>query len=582
MFVNFINLKFKNLLSYGSNMTEIKFNSGLNQIVGMNGQGKSSILDALSFCLFGQTYRKIKLNELINTKNKKKLYTEVSFSIEDTVFRIVRGLKPDILEIYKNDTLMDSLSSKRLIQEEIDSILSINFNLFKEVICLAINYNKPFLLMPKNDKRNLIENIFQIGIISKMLTEVKNTHKGNEVDYKINKSSVISAKAEVENLTSYVENLEEVKLNFDNNKEDVRSSLELKINECDTQIEKCKSSRIKGNELLKDITLVGRDRLLGEKASIMSDIERCRNEIVKCNKEISLLNDNSTCPFCHSPLDYEHKDSHTNIITEKIDELNDKIVSSSTKVKEVDLSINEETIRENKIDKINKTLYRIDYDEKMKSEELLKLQNEYDENLSKEFDIDVVEYKNKLETKKLEYSNLENIGKDLLDKIELNLKVIEVLSDNGIKAYFYKKFLPNLNLKVNEYLNLFSLPVNLKFDDTMVEVITNAINKRPISYTSFSAGEQKRIDISIMFSLIQIMKDIANWRCNILFLDEVLDSSTDNNGLVKILESLNNLIYNNKNLCIYVISHRMHNEDIFTNKIKIEKENGFSMIKTEV
>jgi DNA repair exonuclease SbcCD ATPase subunit len=582
MFVDFLNLKFKNILSYGKNETVIDFTSGLNQIVGMNGQGKSSILDALSFCLFGQTYRKIKLDELINRKNKKNLLTEVTFVANGDEYRIVRGLKPKVLKVYKNTVEQDELPSTAKTQIEIDNILGIDFALFKEVICLAINYNEPFLILPKNKKRDLVENIFQIGIVSKILAEIKNRQKGVEVDHKLNKSSFLSAESGIESTKKYIHQLETLEENFDKNQERNLKEIQAEIDLCEAQILNCTNGRNKGEELLSTLILAGKDTLINDKAKASAKISEYQNSINKNNRDIALLDDNSTCPHCQSEIDEDHKLKHKEEFEVNNITFGCEIEILKTLIVKLSSDINTETDKENKKRKIETRLLQIDSDLKHNTEKLKSAQDRYKTIGKDKFDTDIESFRKDFSLKEQERDNLKEINTDLLKKIEINTKSIEVLSDNGIKSYLYKKFLPNLNAKINEYINLFALPVSLKFDDMMVESIENMINRKPISYMSFSAGEQKRIDLSIMFSFIQIMKDIANWRCNILFLDEVLDSSTDNDGLQKILESLQNLIYSNPSLCIYVISHRLHSKDLFAKKLRIEKENGFSTVRTDI
>jgi DNA repair exonuclease SbcCD ATPase subunit len=581
MFVDFLNLKFKNILSYGNNLTVVDFSSGLNQIIGMNGQGKSSILDALSFGLFGQPYRKIKLEELINRKNKGNLYTEVEFIANGDTYKIERGIKPKILKIWKNNVEQDELPSTARVQAEINNILAIDYTLFKEVICLAVNYNKPFLLLPKNDKRNLFENIFQISIVSKILAEIKNRQKGIDVDYKLSRTSYNATESEIENLEKYIEKLKSIEKNFNDEKEKKLNAIQKNIDECEKQLVKCCKGRDKGKAIIENLEFLDLKLLIEERHNLSSDII-VDNMKIKNNKEaISLLNDNDNCPNCKSHLTESHKKNHINTYQSEIIEFQDNIKDLESKLIDNKSLIDDENKKKDQLTKVEKVFIKIDADENNYKDKLKSLKEAYTKEACAVYDIDIDSLLGDAEGKKVILETLDTNNKKLLKDIEINNKSIEVLSDNGIKSYLYKKFLPNLNVKINEYLNLFSLPVSLKFDETMVENIQNIINKKQISYGTFSAGEQKRIDLSVMFSFIQIMKDIANWRCNILFLDEVLDSSTDHEGLVQILESLQNLVDKNSNLCVYVISHRLHSKDFFSKKLRIEKSNGFSLIREE-
>ena len=190
MYIKFEELKFKNINSYGNSITSFKLNKGLNCISGSNGQGKSTILDALCYCLYGVPFRKVKIEELINRDNKKQLYTELSFYIEQDLYVIKRGKKPNILTIEQNGSPLDLLSTQKLNQEEIDKLLGLDITLFRQVISLAINYNKPFLSLKVPDKREIMETIFNIKVFGKMLKKVKENNSSIKTEHEINNRTI--------------------------------------------------------------------------------------------------------------------------------------------------------------------------------------------------------------------------------------------------------------------------------------------------------------------------------------------------------------------------------------------------------
>ena len=231
MFVQFNKLRFKNILSYGNNFTEIDFSNGINLIRAPNGSGKSTILDALNFVLFGKPFRNIKLNRLINRINEKNLVTEIEFNIGFDKWKIVRGLKPTVFEIYKNDQVLDKLSSKKLNQAEIDKLLGINQKLFKNIVGVAVTNNKPFLSMPIWEKRELIENIFNIDVLAEMSKEVKRrkTLEQSEEKLKITESSALEK--QINDNKKYITDMTQYIANFNTNNENDKANIVARIDE---------------------------------------------------------------------------------------------------------------------------------------------------------------------------------------------------------------------------------------------------------------------------------------------------------------------------------------------------------------
>jgi len=230
-------------MSYGGNPTVFEFSNGLNLITGANGQGKSCLLDALSFVLYGQPYRKIKKDELINRKNKKKLHTEIEFKIGDNSYKIVRTLAPSHMEITKNGEELQSMSSKKLNQEEIDKIIGVDYNLFRQIISLAINYNKPFLTVSLPEKRDIIENIFNIKIFGEMLKILKRNSSGLKTKNELNDKTIKILENALRTMRTQLNEMEIAKTNFETDKQ--KEILEIKYSQ--------KRSIIRNNKYNKNI-----------------------------------------------------------------------------------------------------------------------------------------------------------------------------------------------------------------------------------------------------------------------------------------------------------------------------------------
>lgn len=583
MFVDFLELKYKNFLSFGSNLTVIKFEEGFNLITGKNGGGKSGgLLDPLSFCIFGKPYRKIKIRELVNRTNRKKLYTECIFKINDDVFKIVRTQLPDSIELFKNDQPFQLESSKRLIQDEIDKIIGIDYNMFKQIIALAINYNKPFLEMQQNEKREIIESITNVKILGEMLKLSKINISSLKTQVDLNKTTI---KLFEENLFSTNQRINELTLakqNFDSNKQDDLNKILQKINNQTielnkiqtilTNLEKNKKNIIEFKKELKEL-----NKKLNE---INKEINVDKYKIENSNKSISFLEQNNICEVCNSELTEEHKTKEKNRLNEIINEcknkieLNNKIKKDLTK--EID-NINLEIENQNKII----------LDIKKYNEQIKWLKEEIKNNIEREneiklrkFDVDLNSLQKEFDKKSDEYLEIFNKNEEKVKELHNYEVVSTILSDNGIKAYFFRKIIPILNSKINEYLKKSGLSIRFEINEFLEDKIFCLDSRgQEISYFSNSEGEKKRIDISIMLAFIDITKIICNWDCSLLIMDEIFDSKLDEDGLDFIILSIKNLISNNNKLKVFVISHILKDFEVFDRHYRVSKASGFSRIE---
>lgn len=252
MYIQFIKFKYRNVNSYGNNITEFDLNKGLNHIAGLNGKGKSTILDVLCFCLFGKPFRKIKIKDLINRENKKKLYTEIIFKINTDIYSIIRELKPDKIQVIKNGEAFELLPAKALTQDEINSLLGIDITLFRQVISLAINYNKPFLALGSPEKRNIVETIFNITVFGQMLKAVKTENTNNKTEQAINKKSIQILKDVLIELSSQLKDYKSKKKNFEKDKQIQLEAINTKIDNTNVHIQTLEKEMLENNILISN------------------------------------------------------------------------------------------------------------------------------------------------------------------------------------------------------------------------------------------------------------------------------------------------------------------------------------------
>lgn len=583
MFVQFNKLRFKNILSYGNNFTEIDFSNGINLIRAPNGSGKSTILDALNFVLFGKPFRNIKLNRLINRINEKNLVTEIEFNIGFDKWKIVRGLKPTIFEIYKNDQVLDKLSSKKLNQAEIDKLLGINQKLFKNIVGVAVTNNKPFLSMPIWEKRELIENIFNIDVLAEMSKEVKRrkTLEQSEEKLKITESSALEK--QINDNKKYITDMTQYIANFNTNNENDKATVISRIDELKNIISKNqKNIKVATDKIieLQEKTKVEPDTNAYSKT--IKSLGISENEKKRIQKTLDQLKDNPLCPMCGSELSGEHAKKHIKELTEEIDRLTNTVIPKLKSEEDAYKALKKE---------YDANIAMIRNIEMRKSQEELSLKNsngeinqcnkKLEEIDKRQCPFNLDEYKEKVKTLNEQLDELKKVIKGLTHQIEIDKELIDILGDDGIKVYFFRKLIPILNQNINSYLKKFELPICLEFDEQMQETIING--RSDMEYDQFSGGEKTRIDMSVLLSFFNISRIISNWSCNLLFIDEILDGGIDKNGIEQFLATLYNIVSDNeKKLGIYLVSHKIDDVKIEINKtIEIKKKGLFSELEVK-
>jgi len=568
--IQFKTIRWKNFLSTGNQFLEIKLNrSPTTLIVGENGAGKSTILDALCFALFGKPFRNINKPQLTNSINNKQTLVELEFSIGSKEYFIRRGIKPNTFELFLNNELINQDAAVKDYQKYLeDQILKLNFKSFTQIVILGSASFTPFMQLPQGHRREIIEDILDIQIFSVMndilkdkLLQIKEEIKTLEANIELNKH-----KATLQQ--EFIKQLEEAKKKQEDN---------VKIRIDDSKIEIAiflKEVEVK-QEVLDQLKLSIQDENEQEikQDQYIDNLRKLQELIKSAQKNLEFYHKNETCPTCSQNLDENHKTHVININSSKIDETNLEINNLMTGLKLVESRISD-------IQKIKKNINEI-------STEIIKLNNEiigaqsYIKKLTKEIEDDTAD----INSISVEKAKLKNLAKDIVslskDKTTLSEDkhyheiAASMLKDTGIKTKIIKQYLPVINKLVNKYLAAMDFFCHFELDDSFNETIKSR-HRDAFSYASFSEGEKQRIDLALLFTWRTIAKMKNSVSTNLLLLDEVFDSSLDANGTDYVMQLLNTV---GGETNVFVISHKGDQLfDKFRSVIKFEKHQNYSRI----
>jgi DNA repair exonuclease SbcCD ATPase subunit len=568
--LTFKTLRYKNFLSSGNQFTEISLNKTPSTlIIGSNGAGKSTLLDALTFGLFNKPFRKITKNQLINTTNEKDCVVEIEFSIGKDDWKIIRGIKPSIFEIYKRKTLLDQAASANDQQKWLEqSVLKLNYKSFTQIVVLGSSSFVPFMQLSSQHRREVVEDLLDIKVFSSMndvakikIKEIKDDIK--EIGYKKE-----NLEDKIESQKLFIQEIEKLKDRDIQDKRNKISSLEEDIDSNTLKNHIVEQEVLKNTKKLEELSYT--EDKLKKLEGLNIKLEQKISSVISDHK---FFKKNSVCPTCTQTIEEEFR-------LNKIDEIENKAKEIKRGQQELQQSIEEET-------QIHKQFLKI-------SKEVLELNNEITFNNVKisEFRKQIKELESEIqglatqsedrntESAKLAsyQETLENLLKDLsLKKEELsNYEFIHMLlKDDGAKTKIIKKYLPIINHTLNKYLEMLEFSVNFTLDEEFNEKALNPIYE-DFSYESFSEGEKMRIDLAILFTWREVAKLKNSINTNLLILDEVFDSSLDDYGtdfFTRIIK------YQIKKSNVFVISHKRDELlDKFDNTLTFEKKKGFSVM----
>ena len=555
-------VRFKNFLASGNRFIEVKLDKEpMMLIVGKNGAGKSTLIDAITFSLFGKPFKKVNKGQLMNTVNEKELMTEIEFSVGKSEWKIRRGIKPAVFEIYHNGKVKNQDAKSTDYQKYLEEkVLKLNFKSFTQIVVLGSASFVPFMQLTANDRRIIIEDILDIGIFSIMKNLVKdrtNTLKEelSDLEFKI---KLLQEKIILEE--KYIKDLKY------NSEKKRKSDLE-KIKETEKLIIKLNDEIEDHKDMVLSLinSIIDKSSMFKKNKELDSYKLQINKNLKKLNKENIFFEDNENCPTCEQDINEEFKNNKLKQILKDINEMNGGLDKLNEEIEKVDERIDEIMVCNETIQKEENIIRLKNSDIQAHNSFITKLHEE----LQEDVDAKVISKKNIFENELQEHKDerLQYIEQrryyDILNTI---------LNDKGIKTRVIRKYLPVINNHVNKYLKDMDFFVNFQLDENFNETIKSR-NRDDFSYYSFSEGEKKRIDISLLLT----WRDIAAMRnsvnVNLLILDEIFDASLDQSGMDDLMKLFNFL----KNTNLFVISHKLDIlDDKFPTKITVEKINNFS------
>ena len=566
--ITFKSVRYKNFLSTGNVFTEIPLNKNQTTlIIGENGAGKSTFLDAITFSLFGKPFRNINKPQLINSINEKECVVEVEFSIGTKNYKIVRGIKPNLFEIYCDGVLLNQDAKAKDYQDQLEKlILKMNYKSFTQIVILGSTNFTPFMQLSAGDRRAVIEDLLDIQIFSAMNVVVKNklhTLKDESAQLKI---QIDATKGKIE---LHKKHLEELKRNT---KELVNSKKqELADNTATLSEYVVESATIDGkiDNLLNQIT---DEEANTKKFNKLNQLEaKIEANISKIEKDIEFYSQNSTCPTCDQTINNKEEKVHT--CTSKINELTvglDKLKEESNAVLQ---RINTIKTTQKELKTLEQDLVRVNTSIKQVRNYIKKLETEIEDIENKPAMSDEFKAQSKTLLNELQdYNEKRKTTAELTTNYDI---IAQLLKDGGIKSKIIKQYIPVINKLVNKYLASMDFFVNFNIDEEFKESIKSR-HRDDFSYENFSEGEKKRIDLALLFTWRAVAKLKNSANTNLLIFDEVFDGSLDTNGTEEFLKLINMFVDNTN---IFVISHKGDVlADKFKHTIKFAKVKNFSQM----
>lgn len=570
--IKFTKIRWKNFLSTGNAFTEVDLRRhGLTLITGENGAGKSTVLDALTYSLYGKSFRGISVSSLVNSINEKDSIVEVEFTIGPKSYVVRRGQKPKLFEIFVDDELLPqeakSKDYQRILEEQ---ILKMNYKAFCQVVVLGSSNYVPFMQLSASDRREIVENLLDINIFSVMNIMVKGKLSAVREMIKDKENQLEILKTKIESRKNYIQKIkDQAKSNLDSIDDDIQ----IKKQEIETSTEKIKEIDKKHEETsagLKDHDW---------NVVCMSDLALERRELntkmSDLKKDIEFFKDNDHCPVCRQDINADHKkeiadnqETQQNAHDEKLQKLIAKMETLKT-----DIEKGEELLEElsNLANQKQKEQANIDSCQTY-IDGMLK-RKEQNVNQETNLDDDIAEMRGFISEGVAQSKEKEKL---LVDEGHYEI-ILSLLKDTGIKSRIIEQYLPVMNNLINKYLKAMDFFCKFTLDENFNEEIKSR-HRDAFSYYNLSEGERLRIDLSLLFAWREIAKMKNSVSCNLLILDEVFDSSLDASGTEEFMKLLKTFTSSNSN--IFVISHKTdHLADKFHNHFVFQKKNNFSTIK---
>ena len=569
----FKKIRWKNFLSTGNVFSEVDLRtSKTNLIIGSNGAGKSTILDALTFSLFGKPFRKINKPMLVNSINEKNCLTEIEFSIGKKEYKLVRGVKPNVFEIYCNGELWNQESSLVEQQKNFENnVLKMNYKSFTQIVVLGSSTFVPFMRLPLAQRREIIEDILDIQVFSTMNILLRDKVRENNEDIK-------TIDYEIHLLTEKIDLQKKYMLELEKKTKEEITRKENKIAELlgdeNTQHQEIARLTSEVEKHSKEMEAVSTSTSKLKKLNTF--LIKVQGKLKTCKKEHEFFEKNHVCPTCTQELSEEFRDEKLESGKTKVDEM---LVGYN----DILSAIGEEEVKSNKFTELSSQVMSINNSISQSNFQITSLRKTISDIESEIKELEGSNPDKKAEFVKLEglVKNKKQLGGTLAENRkdrDTLLVASQLLKDNGIKTRIIKTYLPAMNQLINQYLQSMDFYVNFTLNENFEEIIKSRY-RDVFSYDSFSEGEKSRIDIALLLTWRSIAKLKNSVDTNLLILDEIFDSSLDQQGGMDLSWILRNFDDNSN---IYVISHRENLDGKFERTITAEKEKNFSVIRETV
>jgi DNA repair exonuclease SbcCD ATPase subunit len=570
--INFRSVCWKNFLSTGNSPNKVLLNkSQTTLIIGKNGEGKSTILDALCFSLFGKPFRNINKGQLVNSINGKGCSVEVEFDINGKEYKIVRGIKPNVFEIWQDGEMINQDAASRDYQKILEQqILKLNYKTFTQVVILGSASFVPFMQLPTSQRREVIEDILDIRIFSTMNQLLK--EKAQETKDAIAKieNEISTAKTKVDAQTQLIKTISEAKSS-------AIESIGSKISANTTEIVQAENeiSTILGE-------IIALNASITDKETVAEDIDKAKSirskllqKIETCEHNTEFFSEHDVCPSCNQDIAEEYKEAI-------VKDLNDKLLDNNTKISELEGILSNLNAKLSEITKIQSEITSKNIELSTRNSTITLLNKQIKEmqaeiESAKTDTTNIDEEKAKLKELATEAITMIHTKTTLQEQRNLEDVANILLKDTGIKTAIIREYLPIMNKLINKYLQAMDAYIHFELDEAFNESVKSRF-RDDFTYASFSEGEKMRIDLAILFTWRQIAKMKNSVNTNLLLLDEIFDSSLDTAGTDYFLNLMNQF---GDNTNIFVISHKGDQLfDKFRSVIRFEKRNDFSVIAT--
>ena len=566
----FETIRWKNFLSTGNQFTEINLDKDQTTlIIGNNGAGKSTILDALCFSLFGKSFRKINKPQLVNSTNEKDCVVEIEFKIGNTDWKVRRGIKPALFEIYRNDTKLDQSSSANDQQKWFEqTVLKMNYKSFTQIVILGSSNFVPFMQLSSANRREVIEDLLDIKIFTSMNNLIKDKIRQSKEDvrvYQLKKDSLADKVKMQENFIDELEN--RAKQNIVDKEEKIGQLLVEENNWMGVNEEKNRELVDLQKNIEKYSGATEKLRTLGNLKGKIS------NKVSTITKEHKFFAEHTVCPTCNQDIEETFR-------INRIDDAQSKAKELQSGYIQLEEAIKEEEERERHFINLSKEITSLTHGISQNNIKITGCQRQI-----RDLESEIQRVTDQLANRTAENEKLESFKQKLnttyeelaqrRDTISHYDYAYGLLKDGGVKSQIIKKYLPLINQQVNRYLQMMDFYINFTLDEEFNETVQSPIHE-DFSYSSFSEGEKQRIDLALLFTWREVAKFKNSTSTNLLIMDEVFDSSLDGFGTEEFLKIIRYVIQDSN---IFVISHKESLHDKFHETIRFEKVKNFSYKK---